>query len=87
MPFMPFHEKMKPNKHRLIFALISHAAADPNFPVRISVRRSLCGSGFIVFVLQFASGAEFYFTVAEQMKGFPPLHLDKQQITIAAVAV
>lgn len=35
-------------------------------------------SGVIVFVQQLESGAEFYFMVAGQMKGFPPLGLDKQ---------
>lgn len=78
MSFMPFHVKMKLNKHRLIFALISSVTADPNFPVRIYVRRFLCGREFIVFVQQFESGAEFGFIVAAQMKGFPPLDLDKQ---------
>lgn len=72
----PFHVKMNPNKHRLIFSVISHATADPDFPVGISVWRLLCE--FIVFVQQFESGAEFYFMVAGQMKGFPPLGLDKQ---------
>lgn len=64
---------MKPNKHRLIFWVISHATADPDFPVGISVCGLLCGREFIVFVQQFESGAQFYFMVAGQMKGFPPL--------------
>lgn len=69
---------MNPNKHRLILSVISHATADPGFPVGISVCRSLCDPEFIVFVQQFGSGAELYFMVAGQMKGFPPLRLDKQ---------
>lgn len=75
---MPFHVKMNPNKQGLIFWVISHATADPNFPVGIYVWRLLCGPEFIVFVQQFESGAEFYFMVAGHMKGFPPLGLDKQ---------
>lgn len=31
-----------------------------------------------MFVQQFESGAEFDFIVAAQMKGFPPIDLDKQ---------
>ena len=75
---MHLHVKMNPNKHGLIFCVISHATVDPDFPVGIYVWRLLCGLKFIVFVQQFESGAEFYFMVAWQMKGFPPLGLDKQ---------
>jgi len=63
---------MNPNKQRLIFAVISHVTADPDSPDC----RDLCK--FIVFVQQLETGAELYFMVAEQMKGFPPLGLDKQ---------
>lgn len=54
-------KKLNPNKHRLIFSVISRVTADPHFPVGISVRRSLCGPVLIVFVQQFESGAEFDF--------------------------
>lgn len=76
--FMTFRVKMNPNKYRLIFSLISKVTADPDFPVGIYEWRLLCGPEFIVFVQQFDSSAEFYFMVAGQMKGFPPLGLDKQ---------
>lgn len=78
MSLMPLHVKMNPNKHRLIFWVISYATTDTDFPVGISVWRLRCGPEFIVFVQQFESGARFYFMVAGQMKGFPPLGLDKQ---------
>lgn len=61
---------MNPNKHRLIFSVISHVRADSDFPVGINEWRLLCGVPFIMFVQQFESGAKIYLMVAEQTKGF-----------------